>query len=100
MESPEDFTGPVNLGNPEEITISTLAEKIARMTASSAGIAHRPAPADDPRQRCPDIGLAREKLAWHPGTPLDSGLKPTIEHFRGVIGRQGEGASPKGDRPC
>ncbi len=95
MESPPEFTGPVNLGNPEEFTIAALAEKVTRMTASSADTVQRPAPADDPRQRCPDITLARERLGWRPVTPLDEGLKPTIEHFRKVILDQGGEALPE-----
>jgi UDP-glucuronate decarboxylase len=82
MESPEDFTGPVNLGNPEEFTIRELAEKVVQMTGASGGICPAPPPEDDPRQRCPDISLARGKLGWQPKIGLDQGLERTIGYFR------------------
>jgi UDP-glucuronate decarboxylase len=81
MDSPDDFTGPVNTGNPGEFTILELAEKVIRMTGSSSEILFKPLPADDPRQRQPDITLAREKLGWEPKITLEEGLKPTIEFF-------------------
>jgi len=82
MESHHEFTGPVNLGNPDEFTIKELAEKILQMTQSKASIEYRPLPADDPRQRCPDINLAKSELGWQPMIPLDQGLASTIEWFR------------------
>ncbi len=85
MESPGDFTGPVNLGNPVEVTMRTLAEKILALTGSKSKLAFKPLPEDDPRQRQPDIRLAREKLGWQPRTPLEDGLKATIQYFRTLL---------------
>jgi UDP-glucuronate decarboxylase len=82
MESPADFTGPVNLGNPDEFTMWELAELVLAETGSSSPIVKRPLPQDDPRQRKPDIGLAKEKLAWSPKVPLRQGLKSTVAYFR------------------
>jgi UDP-glucuronate decarboxylase len=82
MES-DDFTGPVNLGNPVETTVMHLAELIIHMTGSHSKIVHRPLPQDDPVQRCPDISLARKRLLWEPVVPLDAGLSRTIEYFNG-----------------
>ncbi|MDP3017577.1 MAG: SDR family oxidoreductase, partial [Deltaproteobacteria bacterium] len=77
MNTPDDFTGPVNLGNPIEISILELAEKILRMTGSKSKITFKPLPADDPKQRQPLIELAKEKLGWTPEVPLEEGLKKT-----------------------
>ena len=88
MNTPEDFTGPVNLGNPKETTIMELAERILRLTGSSSPIDHRPLPADDPVQRQPDITLARENLDWQPTVSLDEGLSHTIVFFKSMIGRK------------
>ena len=82
MESPADFTGPVNLGNPDEFTMRELAELVLAETGSASPIVNQPLPQDDPRQRKPDIGLAREKLAWSPKVPLRQGLKSTVAYFR------------------
>ncbi len=82
MMKSEDFTGPVNLGNPEEYTILELAEKIIAMTGSKSRIAYKPLPSDDPKQRMPDITLAGEKFGWKPKVTVDEGLKRTIEHFK------------------
>jgi len=76
------FHGPVNLGNPQEVSMLTLAARIVRMTGSTSRIAHRPLPGDDPCRRCPDISLARKELGWEPRVPLDEGLALTIRHFR------------------
>lgn len=81
MDSQDDFTGPVNLGNPSEITIGELAETIIKMTGSSSKIVRRPLPQDDPMKRKPDISLAKEKLGWTPTVPLEEGLKNTIAYF-------------------
>ncbi len=81
----ENFTGPVNLGNPGEFTIMELAEKIIKLTESKSKIIFRPLPTDDPKQRRPDIGLAKEKLGWEPKVFLDQGLPATIEYFRKVL---------------
>ncbi len=86
MSTPADFTGPVNLGNPEEKTILELAELIIEQTDSKSKIIKKPLPADDPRQRCPDITLAREKLdSWEPKVPLEDGLKQTIDYFKTLV---------------
>ncbi|NWG29881.1 MAG: SDR family oxidoreductase [Rhodocyclaceae bacterium] len=86
MESPGDFTGPVNLGNPAEYTIQELAERIIALIGSSSRIIHRPLPADDPKQRQPDISLARERLSWSPRIGLDEGLSRTIDYFERLLG--------------
>jgi UDP-glucuronate decarboxylase len=84
MKSRADFTGPVNIGNPGEFTMLELAEKILALTGSKSKIVHEPLPADDPKQRKPDIGLARAELGWEPKVTLDDGLKETIAYFRGL----------------
>ena len=81
MESEAGFTGPVNLGNPGEFTIKELAELVIEMTGSKSKLVFLPLPADDPRQRQPDIGLARERLRWQPEVPLREGLRHTIAYF-------------------
>ena len=81
MASPPDFTGPVNIGNPNEFTIRQLAEKVIALTGSSGGLIEKPLPQDDPRQRQPDITLARQKLGWQPRIELDQGLQATIGFF-------------------
>ncbi|MFH0841626.1 MAG: UDP-glucuronic acid decarboxylase family protein [Bacteroidota bacterium] len=86
MDTPDTFTGPVNLGNPIEISVADLAEIIIRMTGSKSKIAFKPLPADDPKQRKPDIGLAKKELGWEPEVDLETGLAKTIEYFKlGVI---------------
>jgi UDP-glucuronate decarboxylase len=85
MDSPPDFVGPVNLGNPVEFTVRELAEKIIALTGSRSEIVQRPLPHDDPRQRKPDISLAKEKLGWQPAVSLESGLTETIGYFEGVL---------------
>ena len=85
MDSPANFTGPVNLGNPGEFTIRTLAEKVLAMTGSRSGLEFRPLPADDPKQRQPDITLARTQLGWAPTVSLEEGLMPTIDYFRCLL---------------
>lgn len=83
MMASENFTGPVNIGNPVEFTMLELAEKVIGLTGSSSKIAYLPLPADDPRQRQPDISLAKEKLnGWEPTVCLEEGLKKTVEYFR------------------
>jgi UDP-glucuronate decarboxylase len=81
----EQFTGPVNIGNPEEFTIKELAEKVIQLTGSKSGIVSRPLPSDDPRQRQPDISLARKQLGWEPKIDLGSGLLRTIDYFKGLM---------------
>jgi UDP-glucuronate decarboxylase len=85
MESDRGFSGPVNLGNPEEFSMLELAERIIHLTKSKSRIKFKPLPQDDPRQRRPDIGLARKRLKWKPKVSLDDGLKETIRYFRQVL---------------
>ncbi len=82
MESPAEVTGPVNLGNPGEFTMIELAEQVLRLTGSRSKVVHLPLPQDDPRQRKPDITLARDELGWQPQVALAEGLKRTIDYFR------------------
>jgi UDP-glucuronate decarboxylase len=85
MATSDDFTGPVNLGNPGEFTMEQLAEKVLALTGSRSKIVYRPLPVDDPKQRQPDISLANEKLGWTPKVPLDVGLERTIAYFDGLL---------------
>jgi UDP-glucuronate decarboxylase len=82
MNFPEDFTGPVNLGNPQEFSILELAKKIISLTQSKSKIVFKPLPQDDPLQRKPNIKLAIDKLKWKPHTQLEAGLEETINYFR------------------
>jgi UDP-glucuronate decarboxylase len=82
MNGPDDFVGPVNLGNPEEQKILDLAQTIIRLTQSKSKIEFHPSPMDDPKRRQPDISLAKEKLDWEPKIGLEEGLKKTIQFFR------------------
>ena len=84
MEQPASFTGPVNLGNPHEFTMIELAERVLKLTGSRSKVVHQSLPADDPKQRQPDITLAREKLGWEPKVQLAEGLAHTIAHFRSL----------------
>ncbi len=83
MATGDEFTGPVNLGNPAEFTIRELAEKVIALTGAQSRIDNRPLPSDDPKQRQPDIALAKAKLGWQPKTALDDGLRRTIDYFAG-----------------
>jgi len=85
MDTPDDFTGPVNLGNPGEFTMLELAEKVIQMTGSKSKIVFEPLPSDDPKKRRPDISLAKKALDWEPKVKLDEGLKLTIDYFKGII---------------
>lgn len=85
MATRDDFTGPVNLGNPMEFTILELARKIIELTGSRSEIVFKPLPSDDPRQRRPDITLARKALGWNPMLPLEQGLLRTINYFRSIL---------------
>ncbi len=87
MDSPDDVTGPINLGNPEEFTIRELAAEVLRLTGGAGSLVDRPLPADDPRQRKPDIARARELLDWAPSTRLALGLGPTVAYFRQALER-------------
>lgn len=82
MMNVENFTGPVNIGNPGEFTMLELAELVLKLTGSKSKIIHQPLPSDDPTQRCPVIDLAKEKLGWEPTVKLEDGLKVTIKYFR------------------
>jgi UDP-glucuronate decarboxylase len=85
MASDDDFTGPVNLGNPHECTVLELAEAIIELAGSRSEIRFQPLPSDDPARRCPDITLARAMLGWQPKVPLREGLARTIEYFDGLL---------------
>ncbi len=86
METPDDFTGPVNIGNPAEYTVMELADTVIALTQSHSAIIKHPIPQDDPRRRCPDISLATERLhGWLPKVKLENGLKETINYFRKAI---------------
>jgi len=85
MMQAEAFTGPVNLGNPDEFTVAELAQKVLAKTGSASPIVHRPLPENDPQRRRPDITLAGERLNWAPHIPLDVGLDRTIAYFRQVL---------------
>jgi len=86
MGSEPGFTGPVNLGNPSEFTIKNLAQQVISLTGSASKIAYEALPADDPKQRQPDISLAQKALDWQPEIPLDTGLPKTIEYFKQILG--------------
>jgi UDP-glucuronate decarboxylase len=81
MDSADEVTGPINLGNPQEFSIRELAEQVLALTGSSSELVFRPLPEDDPRQRQPDIGRAREQLGWEPTTQLKTGLERTVDYF-------------------
>jgi UDP-glucuronate decarboxylase len=85
MATENGFTGPVNLGNPNKFTIRELAETVLALTGSRSRILHRPLPVDDPRQRQPDITVAKEELGWSPKVPLEEGLKRTIAYFETLL---------------
>jgi UDP-glucuronate decarboxylase len=86
MGTEPDFPGPVNIGNPGEFTMLELAERVLRLTGSRSKVIHRPLPPDDPRQRQPDITLAKAKLGWEPKVSLEDGLRETIDYFRKALG--------------
>ena len=84
MDTEDDFTGPINIGNPNEFPVLELAERVIRMTGSTSKIVFKPLPTDGPKQRQPDIKLAKEKLGWQPTVELEDGLKRMIEYFKNV----------------
>jgi UDP-glucuronate decarboxylase len=90
MDTSEDITGPINLGNPTEFTILQLAEEVISLVGSKSRIVHRPLPIDDPKQRRPDITLAKTLLKWEPNVQLREGLALTIQYFDRLLGRVGE----------
>lgn len=85
MDTPPSVIGPMNLGNPVETTMRDLADLVVRLTGSSSRIVFKPLPTDDPKQRCPDIGLARQALGWQPRTTLEDGLRRTIDYFDALL---------------
>jgi UDP-glucuronate decarboxylase len=85
MATDDAVNGPVNLGNPHEITVRELAERVVRLTGTGSKLVHRELPADDPTQRCPDIGMARRLLGWEPTVPLEDGLTRTVGYFRQMV---------------
>jgi UDP-glucuronate decarboxylase len=89
MNSPDDLTGPINLGSPTETSIIELAQTIIELTGSSSSLEYQELPSDDPRKRCPDISQAKEKLGWKPRVPLKEGLMKTIEYFEELM-KKGE----------
>ena len=86
MDAADELTGPVNLGNPAEITIIDLAKRVVDMTGTASAIEFRPSPEDDPRQRQPDIALAMRALDWQPSVPLEHGLEATVSYFKALLG--------------
>lgn len=90
MNSSDDLVGPINLGSPRETTIMELAKEIIELTGSSSKLIHKPLPQDDPKQRCPNIALAKEKLDWRPTVPLEEGLEKTIQYFDQLLKTQSE----------
>jgi UDP-glucuronate decarboxylase len=85
MNTGDDITGPINLGNPNEFTIRELAEKVIALTGSKSRLEWRPLPNDDPRQRQPNIDLAKSTLDWSPTVELDEGLRRAIQYFEGML---------------
>ena len=85
MDTPDEVTGPINIGNPHESSVRELAELIISLTGSASTLVYRPLPQDDPMQRCPDITLARQLLAWEPTVDLQTGLMRTIEYFDALL---------------
>jgi len=85
MNAPDEITGPINIGNPNEFTIKELAERVIEITGSSSSITYHPLPTDDPMQRCPDISLAKRELDWKPTIELDEGLRKTIQYFEKIL---------------
>ncbi|MFI3272275.1 MAG: UDP-glucuronic acid decarboxylase family protein [Pseudomonadota bacterium] len=85
MDMPDTYTGPINMGNPDEYSILQLAQEIIQLTGSASRIIYKPLPSDDPQQRCPDISQARELLQWQPTTLLQDGLMRTIQYFDGLL---------------
>ena len=86
MESDIDLVGPVNIGNPTELTMNTLAESVIKLVGGPSKIVFKPLPSDDPKQRRPDISLAKERLGWQPVVGLEEGLSKTVRYFRQLIG--------------
>ncbi len=94
MGTPDSVTGPINLGNPHEITVRELAERVIAMTGARSKLVHAPLPQDDPMQRCPDITLARNTLDWQPNVKLEQGLARTISYFERLLSLQARHKAP------
>ncbi len=90
MNSGDETTGPINFGNPDEFTIMELAEKVVAVTGSKSKIIRKPLPSDDPRQRCPDISLAKKTLDWAPTVNLEQGLQKTVLYFENILAQDSE----------
>jgi UDP-glucuronate decarboxylase len=88
MNSADELTGPINIGNPHEISIRDLTECVLRLANSRSRLIFKPLPEDDPQQRCPDIGLAQQRLGWNPTTSLEEGLQQTITYFQNLLLRR------------
>jgi UDP-glucuronate decarboxylase len=87
MNTRDSFTGPVNIGNPNEFTINELAQKVISLVGASSKVVFNPLPADDPKQRQPSIALATQELNWQPSIQLDEGLAHTIKYFRELLNK-------------
>jgi hypothetical protein len=98
MNTPDEVTGPINIGNPSELSVRALAELIIEKTGAKAGIEFRDLPADDPKQRQPDIGRARELLGWEPRVSLDTGLDRTIAYFCDLNGEAAKASANRLER--
>jgi UDP-glucuronate decarboxylase len=85
MATPDEVTGPMNIGNPHEIQVRELADQVIRLAGSRSRLVFRPLPQDDPTQRCPDIAFARRVLGWEPSVDLDEGLSRTIGYFKRLL---------------
>jgi UDP-glucuronate decarboxylase len=97
MATEDAVTGPINLGNPHEITVRELAERVVRLTGSGSSLVRRELPADDPVQRCPDIGMAQRVLGWEPTVALEDGLARTVEYFRLMLAERSAAAKRTGE---
>jgi len=98
MDSPAELTGPINLGNPVEFTIGELAELVIEITGSRSKLTYHPLPQDDPKQRQPDITLAKEGLDWRPRTTIEQGLQQTAAYFEELLSEQAIDLAPREDR--
>jgi UDP-glucuronate decarboxylase len=85
MNSDSAITGPINIGNPVEFTILELAQQVKTLVGSGSNIVTKPLPSDDPKQRRPDISLAKSLLGWEPTVALNDGLKPTVNYFKSIL---------------
>ena len=99
MDSDDDLCGPINLGNPQEMSMLAIARQVIELTGSQSGIEFRPLPSDDPVQRCPDISLARSALGWEPRVSLEEGLSRTIAYFAQRVGTNPPSYRPREAQP-